>query len=205
MRKLVCEFLQTCSDKRPEQGIFIVENFTGIAVLISAALATLGWYFSNRQAQLLSRRQHSFEVYNSYRLDPEYEKVRQHVKGLFRGNTIPKAGEPGRDHDIEQLDWLLGHYEFICATMMSGDVDERLMRRFEGTRICTLFEEAKVYIDEDRGLQNQPSMYCELESVARRWSGDLPNAFLRKPYEFFLLRPYAPNRWLEASQTNDSH
>lgn len=204
MRKLASNFLENCPADAG-QGAFIVENFTGLAVLVSAALATLGWYFSNRQAQLLSRRQHSFEVYNSYRLNPDYEQVRQHVKGLFHGKAVPVAGEAGRENDIKQLDWLLGHYEFICATMMSGDVDERLMRRFEESRVRALYRQSKQYIDQDRKRQQQPTMYCELEAIARRWSGDLPSPWFRKPYEFFLLKPYAPRRWLKSccSETSD--
>lgn len=92
--------------------------------------------------------------------------------------------------DIDKLDHILNHYEFIAAAIWCGDVDEKLIRMCDETLILALRGRLKVYIDEKKKARKQPSMWEHLDKLAIRWGEPQPTRVVRL-YELATQRPCA--------------
>jgi hypothetical protein len=161
---------------------------TGLAILISAIMATVGWYMTNNRTQRISRRQHTYDVHSAYRARKPFLDKLKAVKTLFRDANIPQAGDASRLSDIESIDWILNHYEFISAAIVNGDIDEALLRSCEESRMKKIVTNLRTYIDDDRILEEQPTMHENLIKLVDRWESNTLSP-AQMAYEIFLQKP----------------
>jgi len=167
---------------------------TGTAIISAAILATIGWYVTSRYTQVISRRQHSFQVYDSYRNNKDFHTHRKRAHELVEAGDIPSCKDASRKADIESIDWLLNHYEFICGAILTGDLDERIFKRWEFSRIKNISTKFRDYIDENREKDDQPTLWESLDFMADRWITGAPVYDVQQIYEFVMLRPYIKDR-----------
>ena len=119
---------------------------TGIAIVVGAILASLGWIFGQRQSRKLSRLEHTFAVLNSYRHNKEHWDAVRQVVILSKNNTLPTPEEAGRENDIAVLRKLLVHYEFIAVGVFAGGLDETMIRECDRGNIVTLYKNSQNFI-----------------------------------------------------------
>jgi hypothetical protein len=129
--------------------------------------------------------------------DSRFSDSLEKVRNLTRSNDLPNPNDDDRKSDTDDLDYLLNHYEFLSAAIWCGDIDERLMKSCEESRLTKLFTQTKTYIDENRRVDEQPSMWENLEKLVDRW-GAWPPSTADRVYEFSTMRPCqeCPN-WLQ--------
>jgi len=163
---------------------------TGLAILISAVLATIGWLYSGRLQRVMNRRQHTYNIILRQHDDDNFDRALDGVRDMLAEDKIPHPSEKSRVDDIKKLDYFLNHYEFLCAAIWSGDIDENLIHSCEFSRITKLSEKMSRYIADCRAYRAQPTMFKNLETMAERWKGP-PLTPAQRTYETFLLRPCA--------------
>ena len=163
----------------------------GIAVLLAAALATIGIGFSGRQQRSLQRRQHTYQVLDRHNDWPLFDSNLIHVGHLVRDGRVPSRDEPGREDDIERIDFILNYYEFLSAAIWNGDIEEALVRECERGRIIRLSTTLAAYIRWNRDTFSL-TMWTHLDRLAARWE-KFPTGTtgLDRGLEYMLGRPLA--------------
>ena len=165
---------------------------TSYAILIGATFATLVGFYTIRHGQAMSRRQHTYDIYKDHREKEKFEADKKVLRELFASDR--KLAVDDTDEPKETLDRMLGHYEFICAGIVLGHLDENLVREWEGGRIRRLWDASQAYIEEFREHLDHPTLFENIEFVVKRWYGENspPRNYF---YEFFWLRPYRGRNW----------
>lgn len=160
---------------------------TGIAIFISALTATAGWLYSGHLNRVMDRRQHTYRIVIRQKDDEKFAAALRRVRALIKANDFPKSqDDDGRIDDVASIEYLLNHYEFLCAAICAGDVDENLVRACDETRIKRLCNKMADYIEVCR--KDQPTAFEHVEFMATRWRAD-DRTRASKCYEFFFLKP----------------
>ena len=138
-----------------------------LATLAGAVLATLGWITSAmlavRNHQLASkaganatRKQHTLNILLQMRQNPEFIRHRQNIYSKYpEGKKLTAADidaiskEFAEEYDYnptmsprisESLRYITNYYEFLCAALHEGDLDETLLKK-SLYQIMTKYEE----------------------------------------------------------------
>lgn len=165
----------------------------GLAILLSASGAVLTWWFTHRAQLAMSRRNHTYDVFQRYKESTDFLKDFERVCNLTDRDEIPKPNDVSRADDIQAIDNILDHFEFIAVAVLSGDIDEGFMKQCEYTRISLLYQDLFEYIKETQDWLDQPT-YCEnISELLDRWNDDYPTN-RHALYEYFFLRPYRMSR-----------
>jgi len=163
---------------------------TGWAILLSASFASVGWYVTNRNQQIMSRRQHTYRVFEDYRNKTEHTDSLKTVYQLAFDENIPNHLDKARADDIKKIIYVLNHYEFIAAAIFNGDVDEGFFRSCELTTIMRLPLYCEVFIDERKEFRKQRTAYKNLIDLSTRWMDPRQRTPMVRLYEYFMMRPY---------------
>lgn len=162
--------------------------FTGVAIIISTGFATLGWLYTGRLQRLMDRRQHTYRIIIRQQDDEKFSVALERIRSLLEKGKIPRPDDETSREDVDKIDYLLNHYEFIAAAIWVGDVDEQLMKLCEYSRITKLHVKMADYINDCREYREQPTMFENLESLSSRWT-DANQTLGEKVYEFVWLKP----------------
>ncbi len=166
----------------------------GIAVIVSTVFATLGWIYSGRVMRANERRKHTYNLIVRQQDDKKYAKWVKDFKSLLASGDLAVLDTSKLPPENESLDNLLNHYEFLCAAIWCGDVDEKLFKRCEKTRLISLYEKSSLYIEANRLHGRQGSLWKNLEALVGRWRGDVKPLPLQGLVERFAMRPCNPKR-----------
>lgn len=175
---------------------------SGTAIFIGAILATVGWLYGGRQQRLTSRRQHTYQIILKQQDDKRYEEALDKLRLLLASNSVPAASNTHRKDDQDHIDHLLNYYEFLAAAVWCGDIDENLIRLCEETRIKNLITRLTNYIEDNRRVLSQPTLWANLEDLASRWSRRRhpPSHHI---YEIYTQKPCRREpRWLTSIDTS---
>jgi len=168
---------------------------SGTAIFIGAILATVGWLYGGRQQRLTSRRQHTYQIILKQQDDERFEAALERLRALLKENDIPPAADSKRKTDQDYLDYLLNYYEFLCAAIWCGDVDEKLIRLCEETRLKNLTSKLCGYISDNRKTHSQRTLWKNLEEMAVRW-GKRRQPLSYRIYEVYTQKPCKTDpRW----------
>lgn len=162
---------------------------TGLAILIGAGGATVGWIFAQRQNRKLTRLEHTFNVLESYRNDEKHWGSFDRFVSMAKKNDIPGPRDSGRDDDIKAIGSLLFHYEYISAGIFSGGLDEGMIKLCEEGNIVELYKRTKDYIEAIRGILKKDGVYENFAGLGKRWAGPGPKVYVRL-VEVFIMRPW---------------
>jgi uncharacterized protein DUF4760 len=111
---------------------------SGIAILISAALATAGWLWNGHLQRLANRRQHTYAIILKQQDDELYDGSLMTLRRLAKTSLTKRTFAKLTDKDINHLDYILNYYEFLAASIWCGDIDERLIKMCDETTIRSL-------------------------------------------------------------------
>lgn len=169
---------------------------TGLAIFVGAILATTGWLYGGRLQRLTARGHHTYQIVTRQQDDQRFIKSLETARLLIKDGSLLNLKDNSLKEQRNDLDYLLNHYEFLSAAIWRGDIDEKLMKSCEKSRLTSLFNQTKIYIDESRKTAKQPSMWENLERLAGRWGAWSPSP-AERIYEVVMMRPcYECPRWL---------
>lgn len=120
--------------------------------------------------------------------DKRFEAALEHLRSLLKEKDIPPVDDSDRKTDQDHLDYLLNYYEFLCAAIWCGDVDEKLIRLCEETRLRNLNSKLSGYISDNRKTHRQLTLWKNLEDMAVRW-GKRRQPSSYRMYEVYALKP----------------
>jgi hypothetical protein len=143
---------------------------SGVAILISAAFATAGWIYSGRIQRHTSRRQHTYGIITRQLDDDKFEKALNSIRKAVNERFVPQLDKLNPTEQMLDIDYLLNHYEFLSAAILCGDIDEKLLRSCEFSRMTKLYAYMRDYIEQNRTEFDQPTMFQNLEDIVLRWN-----------------------------------
>lgn len=165
---------------------------SGIAVLISATMATAGWLYSGRVQRLMSRRQHTYQIIIRQQDDAKVGAALTLLHKIRASSSPPRLTDPLDADKIEIIDFLLNRYEFIAAALWCGDIDENLLRRCDKSRMIALTTVLAGYISDKRTNNSQQSLWRNLEHISerwQRWEKREASSLCHRAYERWQMRP----------------
>jgi Domain of unknown function (DUF4760) len=168
------------------------------AVAISTVIfATAGWLWNGRLQRSTERRKHTYSIVALQQADNVYRSAIILLRGIGPKGLTKKAAAALPQEDIDKLDHMLNHYEFLAAAIWCGDVDEKLIRMCDETLILALRSRLKIYMNEKKKNRDQPSMWEHMDNLATRWEGPTPTRVVRL-CESILQRPFmCCPKWLK--------
>jgi hypothetical protein len=119
-------------------------------------MAILGIFYTSRQQRKLLRKQHTYQVIEKLNDWKEFDANLDFASRLIKAGKIPRLCDEKNKEDCERIDLILNYYEFLCAAIIAGDIDEGLVRSVEESRLTRCFLKFIDYIQEnrdDRGTQ----------------------------------------------------
>ena len=170
---------------------------TGFAIFVGSILATTGWLYGGRLQRLTARSHNTYQIVTRQQDDQQFVKSLESTRLLIKDGSLLNLKDNSLKEQRNDLDYLLNHYEFLSAATWRGDIDEKLMKLCEKSRLTSLFNETKIYIDESRKAAKQPTMWENFERLAGRWDAWRPSPADRI-YEAVMMRPcYECPKWLQ--------
>ena len=151
-------------------------------ILLSAIMATCGWMWSGHINRRLNRKTQALSVLMFIRNEQvnewktnAYEYIR--LKSEKKTANIPHE-------DVEKL---LGVYEFVAISVMSGSADEDMIKESQKYVFLRLYQGLRDYIEERQ--KDHPSIYCHLVHYATEWNDGVSifkPSYIGKEPEFFV-------------------
>jgi hypothetical protein len=166
---------------------------TEAAILIGAALATLGWLYTGRKARTLSRKQHTINIMVQASFNKEFREAFALIAPQIRAKQCIDFNDKNHEALVDAYRRVLNHYEFMAAGLRNGDLDEALLRDSERGTILNLIETCQENIFKLRTSRRRQSIYEHLEWLYRRWESNPPGRVARC-WEYFLNKPIAGPR-----------
>jgi Domain of unknown function (DUF4760) len=164
-----------------------------IAILIGAALATVGWLYTARRARALSRKQHTVNIMLQASLNKDFRDTLDRIGPYLRRKNLPDL-ENNEYQELKLDVRMIGnHYEFMAAGVRNGDFDERLLRDSERGTIVMLFEGLEAHVWQLRNSRSRMAIYEHLEWLHGRWTQKRP-AWWQRALEWCIGRPIAGKR-----------
>ena len=140
------------------------------AVLIAAALATIGWLYTSRKNRTLSRKQHTVNTMLSSLFDEHMTKCKDVVSPHLTAGECPDFNDPAHTADREAFRFVLNFYEFIAVGIRNGDFDEKMMIDSSRGTIIALFKCCEKQIYAIRNTRSRQSTYEHIEWLYKRWT-----------------------------------
>lgn len=166
---------------------------TETAILIGAALATLGWLHTGRRQRLLARKQHTINIMLQASFNKEFREALAEIAPYIKEGKCPDLFEDQNESLRKSMKMALNHYEFVAAGIRGGDIDEKLLKDSERGTIVTLSKTCEKFIYGLRSSRHRQSVYEHLEWLQARWEGP-PTRGWQRIIETFRARPFEGER-----------
>ena len=141
------------------------------AVLLGAALATIGWLYAARRARSLSKKQLTFNTVLSGATNELLRRDRMESAKFVRGQRpLPEAGSEELVRLGPSFERLLNYYEFIAGGVRRGDLDEAIVKDTWRALIVDTFSHLRPFIVDARRERNRPELFRDLEWLCARWT-----------------------------------
>lgn len=174
----------------------------GYAIILASVMAICGIFITSSLQRSLLRKQHTYDVLDKMNAWDDLEKNIKALSQMVKSQSIPSIKDSSAEKKCDQIDFVLNHYEFICASIISGDLDESLVRRIEKSRICRSYLKTIQYIFENRADRQTDSMWENIELICYRWmieKNDSYESFMDRLFGKIHVQTYQQKR-LEIGQ-----
>jgi uncharacterized protein DUF4760 len=154
--------------------IFFVRTETGVAILLAAYLATMGWLYTNYMNSIIQRKAHTMNVLIQQRNSTEFNRNRSLVLAKFpfgrrvttndlaelkRERADATAYTPDKVPTLDSAYYIANYLEFISVGVLNGDLDDTLIERtFRGIFVNWFEHLQPVIYDaqvESSGVKNE--------------------------------------------------
>lgn len=135
---------------------------------------------SIENADTISRKKNAIDMImrtqSDTRLHAAYKKIRAiHENG--KDITIyAYNGKIGDDDGLDgnEIGYVLNHFEHLANGINQGIFDEETIRRSQWGTITNIHKYCTKFIDTVRDRYSRPTIYIELEDLAKRWKDKPP-------------------------------
>lgn len=141
----------------------------GLSIIVAAAMAILGIFYTSRQQRKLLRKQHTFQIIDRLNGWKELEDCVEHAAKLIKAGKVPCLGVDDHADDCAKVEFLLNYYEVLASAVICGDIDEELLRRMERGRLTRTYLRFLPYIVEVRDDDKNIRLWENLEFITYRW------------------------------------
>lgn len=164
---------------------------TSYAILIGAALATLGWLYTSHRGRTLAKKQQTITVMMMANFNEKFLGSRAAITEYVKGNKKLPENIMDADHaDLKaELRHVMNHYEFVAAALRNGDLDEKLVKDSERSTLLMVYGNLEEYIWSLRTGRDRESIYEHLQWIHNRWEKK-PPSFIIKFFEFLRGKPF---------------
>lgn len=142
----------------------------GWAIIAAAFIAIIGIVLTGREGRKALRKQHTYSVLDKMNDWKELDDCYNKARSLMNAGKVPSRCNGSHTEDCDALDFLLNHYEFLSAAMISGDLDEPLVKSVEEGRLTRLFLKLFGYIEENRTTLSARGTWENMEYMCYRWT-----------------------------------
>mgnify|MGYP003122374750 CR=1 FL=1 len=143
---------------------YVAQKFlTPSIILFGALLATTGWLWSGHLSRKLNRKQQAVNLLLSLR-QPHVNEWKKKVYNYIDNHADGEITQL----PIEEIDKILGFYEFISIAVMNGTADEEIIKESQRYVYIRLYEGLRDYIDKVQ--KDEVSIYCHFSEHAKKWN-----------------------------------
>ncbi|HTH62108.1 MAG TPA: hypothetical protein VL689_18380 [Paraburkholderia sp.] len=138
---------------------------------LAAIMATIGWIGQRNQTARNARKQHTLNVLFHFRLSEIFNNHRINVMSRWPEGSVMKPeeadallearGKPSeweftagqaRFPIVESVQHILGFYEYLCAGVEVGDIDEPFLRETIWPIMAEFYVRMRAYIEHEQNL-----------------------------------------------------
>ena len=141
----------------------------GIAILVTAFVAVVSIFLTGLFNRRLARKQHTYRVLEKMNDWERFDAAFLKASNLIQARKIPSLSCNEDESDCDTLDFILNHYEFLAAAILTGDIEEKLVRSVEESRMCRVFLRLHTYVSQNRVARGNEKMWEHLELIVYRW------------------------------------
>ena len=141
----------------------------GIAILVTAIVAVTSIFLTGVFNRRLARKQHTYRILEKMNDWERFDQAFLRAAKIIQARRIPKMNCTEDEEDCDTLDFILNYYEFIAAAILSGEVEEELVRRVEESRMCRVYLRLIDYIFQNRVARQNETIWEHLELITFRW------------------------------------
>ena len=149
----------------------------GLAIIIAAVLAIAGIVYTARQQRRMLRKQHTYQVLDKLNDWKEYEDNLDFAASLIKEGKVPNTCKAADKKACDKLDFLLNLYEFLASAIISGDIDEGLVKYVERDRLSRIYLKFIGYVHQNRAERDNDRIWENLEFMCHRWSATSADPF----------------------------
>ena len=148
---------------------------TAGAILLSAVIGAAVALCSISEQRKIARRRATIDLlarkeWDKYYLEDrkEFNRLRNDPKGLvhWASTSYDETDEKSIIRNI------LNYYELIAVGIKEGTLDEEAYKRWFRSTLIKDWKQAKAFIMEVRRNTNAPTIFCELEELAKKWGAE---------------------------------
>lgn len=122
------------------------------------------------------RKRSTFEMLGESTKDPLLQQAFKVVKELHEHEDEEvKQFASRKRHEEEKavsIRYMLNHFEYVCIGMKMGVYDEAVLFTSQKTIILGCHSRCEQYIRELRAQTEVPTIYIEIEALAKRWQDE---------------------------------
>lgn len=139
-----------------------------MAIVASA----IGVFVTVLWSKIVSCRRATLDIVLSEETDPAHVEQRTKFVILRDQGHLSKFADPENTHGEEAslIRAILNRYELVAIGVFSGTLDEKSYKRWCRTTLVKDWTCVKPFVMQLRHQQNAPSVYCELEKLAKKWA-----------------------------------
>ncbi|NOX43761.1 MAG: DUF4760 domain-containing protein [Gammaproteobacteria bacterium] len=163
-------------------------TLTPVIIFFSMLVALTGWLVAAGVSLYNSTKQHTINILLQSRLSDTFKGYREKTAKSYPENPklicVPQkdideylSGDLGKDktESLDAMKYLLNYYEFIAAGILSGDLDETLLKTCLRGIILNNCKRAELFIKMARelkkdGEEKDSDYYGNLLRLKERWS-----------------------------------
>ena len=143
------------------------------AVYFSTAMISGFAWLTIVAAKNRERKRNTFQMLGESTKDPLLQQAFQVVKELHEHEEEEVKQFANRKRHEEDkavaIRYMLNHFEYVCIGMKMGVYDEDVLFTSQKTIILGCHSRCEQYIKELRAQTEVPTIYIEIEALAKRW------------------------------------
>jgi len=151
------------------------DQIARLAPFLGYILITIGWIVTSEVNIGNSRRQHTITLITQHAFDPQRAANRDVIKRTLPNYRTKLHADTVIDFDdetsglLKAIDLELNFYEFLAVGVVSGNLDESLIKQSLGSQFAAFYVQVEEYVAHWR--RKNDKTWRELSRMYTRWLG----------------------------------
>ena len=148
-------------------------SYYGLWMQTGAIVASaIGVYFTVRWSKIVACRRATLDIVLSEETDPTHVDQRTEFVKLREKGHLSQYADPenttGKEASLIRA--ILNRYELVAIGIFAGTLDEESYKRWCRTTLVKDWKCVKPFVVQLREQSETPTLYCEMEKLAKRWA-----------------------------------